>query len=89
MHKAAQLSKQLEQVSVPDGMKLIEKTLQTALNFDVFGDVQCIMHDDGSVNILELHGHGVITCHSISTENILKVLHHYRPFSDLFKGGIQ
>lgn len=89
MDKAAQLSKELEGVSIPDGMKLIEKTLPSALNFEVFGDVQCIMHGDGSVNILELHGHGVITCHSISSENILKVLHHYRPFSDLFKGGIQ
>jgi hypothetical protein len=89
MHKAAQLSKELAGASVENGMPLIEKTLHSALAFDVFGDVQIIMHDDGSANILELHGRGVITCHSISSENILKVLHHYRPFSGLFKGGIQ
>lgn len=89
MSKAAELSKALEGVSVENGIPLIEKTLHSALNFDIFGDVQIIMHDDGSANILELHGRGVVTCHSISSENILKVLHHYRPFSDLFKGSTQ
>jgi len=47
------------------------------------------MHDDGSVNIIENVGSGVITSEVISAENILKVLHHYRPFKEVFKGNVQ
>jgi hypothetical protein len=89
MHKAAQLSQRLEQVDVKERMDLIEKALPSAIHFDVLDDVHYIMHDDGSVNIIEYHGHGVMTGHVISAENILRVLHHYRPFSDLFKGNTQ
>ena len=40
----------------------------------------CIMHDDGSDNIIENMGNSVITGEVISSANILKALHHYQPF---------
>lgn len=89
MHKAAQLSQQLEQMNVADGMKAIERASHEALHFDVIADAMCIMHDDGSANIIESVGKGFITGEVISAENILKVLHHYRPFKELFKGNVQ
>lgn len=94
MNKAAQLSKQLEKLDVAKGMRLIEQSSNEALYFDVIGDAMCIMHDDGSVNIIENMGNGVITSEVISSENILKVLHHYRPFKDVLNlesssGGYQ
>jgi len=89
MNKAAQLSKKLEQVDVAEGMKLIDQSNQEALYFDVIGDAMCIMHDDGSVNIVESAGGGFMTTEVISPENILKVLHHYRPFKEVFKSSVQ
>lgn len=89
MNKAAQLAKRLEGRNVPDGMKIIELSNKEALYFDVIEDAMCIMHDDGSVNIVENAGSGVLTCEVISSENILKVLQHYRPFKEVFKGNIQ
>ena len=85
MNKAAQLAKRLEQVKVPEGMKIIEKSCEQALYFEVIEDAMCIMHDDGSVNIIEPLGGGVITSEVISPENILKVLQHYRPFKDVLE----
>jgi hypothetical protein len=49
----------------------------------------CIMHDDGSVNIFESSGSGVITSEVIPSANVLEVLQHYRPFKEVFKGNIQ
>lgn len=89
MNKAAQLSKRLEQLDVTEGMKIIEKSNGEALYFEVIEDAMCIMHDDGSVNIIEPLGHGVITSEVISSENVLKVLHHYRPFKEVFKRNVQ
>jgi len=89
MNKAAQLSEKLEKLNVAEAMALIEKTNEEALYFDVIEDAMCIMHDDGSVNIIENMGSGVITSEVISSANILKVLHHYRPFKEVFKGGVQ
>ena len=89
MHKAAELSKRLEQLNVAQGMKEVEKSSKEALYFDVIGDAMCIMHDDGSVNIIESAGSGVITGEVISAENVLKVLHHYRPFKEVFSGNVQ
>jgi hypothetical protein len=89
MNKAAQLSEQLEKLDVAEGMQLIEQSNKDALYFDVIGDAMCFMHDDGSVNIIENMGNGVITSEVISSENILKILHHYRPFKEVFKGGVQ
>jgi hypothetical protein len=89
MSKAAELSKKLEQVDVAEGLKIIDKTNEAALHFDVIKDAMCIMHDDGSVNIVEPSGRGVLTVEVISSANILRVLQHYRPFADLFKGNIQ
>jgi hypothetical protein len=89
MHKAAQLSQQLEQMNVADGMKEIERSSKEGLYFDVIADTMCIMHDDGSVNIIENVGKGFVTTEVISAENILKVLHHYRPFKEVFKGNVQ
>ena len=83
MNKAAQMSNQLEQVDVAEGMKVIEKANEEALYFQVIEDAMCIMHDDGSVNIIEPLGGGVITSEVISSANILKVLQHYRPFKDV------
>ena len=89
MNKAAQLSKKLEQVDITEGMKIIEKQNEEALYFNVIEDAMCIMHDDGSVNIIENFGSGVITSEVISSANILKVLQHYRPFKEVFKDNIQ
>jgi hypothetical protein len=89
MNKAMQLSKELEQLDAAEGMKLIETSINEALHFNVIEDSMCIMHDDGSVNIIENMGSGVITSEVISSENILKVLQHYRPFKEVFKGNVQ
>lgn len=89
MNKAMQLSKSLEQLDMAEGMKLIDKSNLEALYFDVIEDVMCIMHKDGSVNILENMGNGAITCEVISPEDILKVLQHYRPFKEIFKSNVQ
>lgn len=70
-------------------MKAIEAANKAALHFDIIGDAMCLMHNDGSVNIVENQGRGVLTCEVISAENILKVLRHYRPFKDVFTGGVQ
>lgn len=89
MNKAAQLSEKLEKLNVDEGMELIEKSNEEAIYFDVIEDAMYIMHDDGSVNIIENMGNGVITSEVISSANILKVLHHYRPFKEVFKSGVQ
>ncbi len=89
MNKAAQLSEKLERVDINKGMEIIEKWNKNALYFNVIEDSMCIMHDDGSVNIIENFGSGVITSEVISSENILKVLQHYRPFKEVFKSNIQ
>ena len=87
MNKAAQFSQKLEQALKQAGMAevmgLIEKSGEEALYFDTIKDAYCVMHDDGSVNIVDLRGHGVVTSEVISAENILKVLNHYRPFKDV------
>ena len=89
MNKALQLSTTLEQVHGEEWIELIEKSNKEALHFDVIDDVMCIMHNDGSVNIIQHRGNGVITGEVISPENILKVLHHYRPFKEVFKANMQ
>jgi hypothetical protein len=89
MNKAAQLAKSLEGVGVPQGMKLIEKSYEGALHFDLIADAMCVMHDDGSVSIFQGVGHGSITGEVISAVNILKVLQHYRPFKEVFKDNVQ
>jgi hypothetical protein len=89
MHKAAELADKLRQVDVADGMKIIEVSTAGALHFDVIDDAMCIMHSDGSATIIDHMGKGAMTVESISSENILKVLKHYRPFKGLFKNQIQ
>jgi hypothetical protein len=89
MNKAAQLCKELEPLKIEEGLKVIEKSYAAAIWFEPVGDVMSIMHDDGSVNLIEHRGHGVITCEVISAANVLKVLRHYRPFNEVFKGNIQ
>lgn len=89
MSKAAQLSQRLEQLDLAAGMKLIDTANEEALYFDVIEDVMSIMHDDGSVNFIENIGSGVVTTEVISPANILRVLHHYRPFKEVFKGNVQ
>lgn len=89
MSKAAQLGKRLESLGRHEGIKTIEEASANALYFNVIGDAMCLMHDDGSVNIIEIQGHGVVTTEVISPESILKVLHHYRPFKEVFKGMVQ
>jgi hypothetical protein len=89
MSKAKQLSKKLEQLNVAEGMNVIEKANSEALSFDVIEDALYIMHDDGSVSIIENMGHGVITTEAISSESILKIVQYYRPFKEVFKGKVQ
>lgn len=89
MNKAMQLSKKLEHLDAATGLQLIDESNQDALYFDVIDEAMCIMHDDGSVNIIESLGSGVITTEVISSASILKVLKHYRPFKEVFKGNLQ
>jgi len=89
MNKAAQLSKELEQLGIAEGMGLIEKSTNDALWFDADEDVMTIMHKDGSVNFIDNRGRGILTCEVISAANVVKVLRHYRPFKEVFKGNIQ
>lgn len=89
MSKAAELAKRLERLAVADGLTIIEEASEKALYFDVIGNAMCLMHDDGSVNIIDNHGQGIVTTEVIAPENILKVLHHYRPFKEVFKGMVQ
>lgn len=89
MSKAGQLSARLEKAGVAEGIEIIQKYNKKALYHDVIDDAMCIMHEDGSVNIIENMGKGVVTVEVISSENILKVLKHYRPFKDVFKNQIQ
>ncbi len=70
MNKAAQLSKQLEKLDVAEGMQLIEQSNKEALYFDVIGDSMCIMHDDGSVNIIENMGIGCRSMISLQTVDL-------------------
>lgn len=85
MNKAAQLAARLEKVDVGDGMEIIEAWTEGSLYFVVIDEAMCIMHSDGSANIIEHKGKGVMAVEVISSENILKVLKHYRPFNELFK----
>lgn len=89
MNKAAQLSEKLNQLEVAEGLQTIEACYEDALSFDAVDDAMCIMHTDGSVNIIEIMGKGGVTVEVISSTNILKVLQHYRPFKEVFKGNIQ
>lgn len=89
MSKAGQLSARLEKVGVAEGIELIQKYSNKALHHEVIDDAMCIMHEDGSVNIIEHMGKGAVTVEVISSENILKVLKHYRPFRDVFKSQVQ
>ncbi len=85
MNKAAQLSRRLEQVDVAQGMKIIDTSNKEALYFDVIGNAMCIMHSDGSVNIIETLGGGVISSEVLSPAHVLKVLEHYRPFKGVLE----
>jgi hypothetical protein len=88
MTKAAQLAKQLEHLDVDRGIDAIEAHTRESLHFDVIDDVMCIMHSDGSVNMIT-QGAGAITVETISAANTLKALRHYRPFKDVFKTQLQ
>ena len=65
MSKAAGLAAKLETVNIPQGMAIIEGTYADALHFDVIGDAMCVMHSDGSVNIIESMGKGRLTAEVI------------------------
>jgi hypothetical protein len=89
MNKAAQLSNRLGSLDIDEFEKAVERSTKEALSFCSTEDVLCIMHNDGSVNFLDIRGNGVMTGEVISAENILRVLLHYRPFKEVFKGNIQ
>jgi hypothetical protein len=89
MTKAAQLAAQLEQLDVDQGMETIQAQAQASLHFDVIDDVMCIMHSDGSANMIAHVGAGAVTVETISPGNILRVLRHYRPFKDVFTNHVQ
>jgi len=89
MHKAAQLSARLERLDGEEGLRLIEAQTEEALWSAVIDEVMCIMHSDGSVNLIAHMGEGSMTVEVISAGNILKVLKHYRPFKDVFKDQLQ
>jgi len=73
MNKAAQLSKRLESLGINEFEKAIERSVKEALSFCDVENVLCIMHNDGSVNFLDIPGNGVVTSEVISAENILRV----------------
>ena len=89
MNKAAKLAAKLEQADVEEGLTVIEAETRKSLHFDVIDDVMCIMHSDGSVNIIAHIGAGAMTVEVISAGNTLRVLRHYRPFKDVFKDQVQ
>ncbi|MFT3763678.1 MAG: hypothetical protein QM761_13940 [Pseudoxanthomonas sp.] len=89
MSKAALLSAKLEKLDAAGVAYAVDSACDEALHFNVMGDIMYVMHDDGSVNIIEHAGGEVITGEVISAANILKVLHHYRPFKEVFKGNVQ
>ena len=89
MTTAAQLAAQLERASPAEGMKLVEASNLKALHFDIVDDAMCIMHPDGSVNVIEMVSGGRVAVEVISAENILRVLKHYRPFPEVFKKKVQ
>jgi hypothetical protein len=89
MNKAAKLAAQLEQVDGDRGLQMIEAQTRSALHFDVIDGVMCIMHSDGSVNMIGQRSSSAMMVETISAANILKVLQHYRPFGDVFPGMLQ
>ncbi len=89
MNKAAQLAAALEKARVEEGLKLIEGQTHTSLYFDVIDDVMCMMHSDGSVNLIAQMGDGAMTVEVMSARSILRVLKHYRPFKDVFEAQVQ
>lgn len=89
MTKAAKLAAKLEHMDIDNGMTTIEASQKESINFDVIDDAMCIMHSDGSVNIVEHLGKGRMTVEIISSASIFKVLKHYRPFKEVFKGKVQ
>ena len=89
MNKAAHFAAQLEQVGGEEGLTMIQAQTGTSLHFDVIEDVMCIMHTDGSVNMIAHIGAGGMLVETISASNILRVLKHYRPFKDVFTAQVQ
>jgi hypothetical protein len=65
-------------------MEIIQAWTEGSLSFGVIDEAMCIMQSDGSANIIEHKGKGVMAVEVISSENILKVLKHYRPFEEVF-----
>jgi hypothetical protein len=84
MHKAAQLAALLDGVDDAEGEETILAWSERALSHVLIDEAMCIMHSDGSVNVIEHKGNGVMAVEVISAENILKVLKHYRPFEEVF-----
>ena len=70
-------------------MQILEESYASALYFEAIDDALCVMHSDGSVNIVEHRGKGVIAVEVISSKNILKILKHYRPFKGVFRSPMQ
>lgn len=88
MSKAAQLAERLDSIGMAAGMAAVQASTADAVYFDVVDEVMCVMHPDGSVNMIELLvGQGRYTVETISADNILKVLKHYRPFREVFEEG--
>lgn len=89
MNDAARLADKLGQVNVADGVEIIDEWRRRSLFFNVIDDAMCIMHSDGSVNIIDSEGKGILTVEVLSSANVLQVLRHYRPFKEVFKGQVQ
>lgn len=88
MNKAAQFSAQLSKLDVQAGLTLVEAQADKAVHFDVIDEVMCLMHADGSVNMIsQVSGVGMAV-EAISAANILRVLKHYRPFSEVFSSPV-
>ena len=88
-NKASLLAARLENVDVATGMGIIEASTREAVHFDVIGDAMCIMHSDGSTNIVDSTGSAALTVEVISPAGTLQILKHYRPFKELYKRQVQ
>lgn len=74
MNKAAQLAAKLNGIEARAGMDMVEAEANKALHFDMIDDVMCIMHSDGSINLIGQMGSSAMVVETIAAHNILKVL---------------
>ncbi len=81
---AAKIVVKLENSAPESGIVVVEQARKSAQMTYIEDDVLSMMFDDGSVLFIESKGE-VVLAECISAPTILKVLTHYRPFSQIMK----